>query len=243
MTDEHRSDPSTGVRPEAGDGRPRPPLLVFDVNETLSDLSPMAQRCEEVGAPGHLATTWFAGVLRDGFALAAAGVNEQFATIAAESLRALLSSEPLTCGTEDAVRHVMDGFSQVPVHPDVAEGVVALAGLGIRLVTLSNGSSSVAEALLDRAGIRHHFEALLSVEEAPLWKPAAAAYAHALERCAVDPTDAMLVAVHPWDIDGASRAGLSTAWISRSGGPYPAYFTAPDLSASSLTALAAQLAG
>ena len=31
----------------------------------------------------------------------------------------------------------------------------------------------------------------------------------------------MLVAVHPWDIDGASRAGLVTAWLNRSGGPYP----------------------
>jgi 2-haloacid dehalogenase len=59
----------------------------------------------------------------------------------------------------------------------------------------------------------------------------------------VDPADAMLVAVHPWDIDGASRAGLSTAWINRSGGPYPAHFAASDLTAPSLTALAGQLAG
>jgi 2-haloacid dehalogenase len=242
MTDEHRAHQST-VPPEAGGGRRRPSLLVFDVNETLSDLSPMAQRCEEVGAPRHLATSWFAGVLRDGFSLTAVGVNEQFATIAAESLRVSLSAHELACSTEDAVQHVMEGFSQLPVHPDVVEGVAALAGLGIRLVTLSNGSTSVAESLLDRAGISGHFEALLSVEDAPLWKPAAAAYGHALERCAVDPADAMLVAVHPWDIDGASRAGLSTAWINRSGGPYPAHFAASDLTALSLTALAGQLAG
>jgi 2-haloacid dehalogenase len=53
--------------------------------------------------------------------------------------------------------------------------------------------------------------------------------------------DVSLVAVHPWDIDGASRAGLGTAWINRTGGPYPKYFTAPDLTARSLTDLAEQV--
>ena len=124
---------------------------------------------------------------------------------------------------------------------DVPDGIRALGGLGIRLVTLSNGSASVAEALFDRAGIRGHFEALLSVEDAGIWKPAAGAYAYALEQCEVDAMDAMLVAVHPWDIDGAARAGLATAWINRAGGPYPEYFKAPDLSPRSLTELAGQL--
>ena len=41
----------------------RPELLVFDVNETLSDLTPMARRFEAVGVPGHLAQVWFAGLL------------------------------------------------------------------------------------------------------------------------------------------------------------------------------------
>lgn len=52
----------------------------------------------------------------------------------------------------------------------------------------------------------------------------------------------LLVAVHPWDIDGAARAGLATAWIDRSGTPYPASFTPPSLRATSLTDLAQQLA-
>ena len=53
--------------------------------------------------------------------------------------------------------------------------------------------------------------------------------------------DAMLVAVHPWDIDGAARAGLATAWINRNGGVYPTYFRSPDLRPRSLTELAEQL--
>jgi 2-haloacid dehalogenase len=38
-----------------------PVLLVFDVNETLSNMAPLSARFEEVGASGQLAGAWFAG--------------------------------------------------------------------------------------------------------------------------------------------------------------------------------------
>ncbi len=225
---------------ETGSPR-RPEVIVLDVNETLSDMSPLAQRFSDVGAPAHLATTWFAQVLRDGFALAAAGADEPFARIAAGVLRTTFYPLELDRVTEDAISHVMDGFGLLPVHPDVPDGLRALHDLGIRLVTLSNGSASVAEDLLDRAGVRETCELLLSVEDAGAWKPAASSYAYALERCRVTAADAMLVAAHPWDVDGASRAGLATAWIDREGAPYPSHFTAPTVRATTLTGLAEQL--
>ena len=219
----------------------RPAVVVFDVNETLSDMAPMAERFEDVGAPGHLAQLWFAALLRDGFALTVNGASASFATLGAEVLRARLEGQRLDRPVDEAVQHVMAGFSGLGVHPDVPEGTQALLELGIRLVTLSNGSATVAEALLGGAGLRDRFERLLSVEEAGIWKPAPPAYGYALSECSVDPAEAMLVAVHPWDIDGARRAGLATAWLNRSSGSYPRYFAAPDLEVESLPALARQL--
>ncbi len=220
----------------------RPALVVLDVNETLSDMSPLGGLLEAMGAPPHLARVWFADVLRDGFALTAAGADEPFTRIGAEALRALLQGLTLDRDVDAAVEHVTTGLSALDVHPDVADGVRALAASGARLVTLSNGSAAAAEGLADRAGIRHHFEAMLSVEEAGAWKPASAAYAYALARCHVAPAEAMLVAVHPWDIDGAARAGLATAWINRTNSHYPRHFTAPQVVAGSLTELARLLA-
>ena len=220
----------------------RPSLLIFDVNETLSDLAPMAQRFDEVGAPGHLAKTWFAGLLRDGFALSVNGDNPAFADLAKDGLRGLLTGLPLDRDVDDAVEHVMSGVLELDVHPDVTDGVPTLADRGFRLATLSNGSASIAKALLKKADLTHHFEHLLSVEDAGAWKPAGQAYAYALETCGVAATDAMLVAVHPWDLDGARRAGLQTAWINRSGGPYPSSFASPTIAASSVDDLADQLA-
>ena len=75
-------------------------MLVFDVNETLSDMSPMGQRFEDVGAPAHLAKTWFAGLLRDGFALTAVDASEPFARLAAEALRVSLHGLSLNVGDE-----------------------------------------------------------------------------------------------------------------------------------------------
>lgn len=61
-------------------------VVVFDVNQTLSDLSPLVSRFQEVGAPDHLLHTWFASVLRDGFGLAAAGAQVPFSEIASGAL-------------------------------------------------------------------------------------------------------------------------------------------------------------
>ena len=219
-----------------------PSVIVFDVNQTLSDMSPLAQRFADVGAPAHLAPLWFASLLRDGFGLAAAGAQQPFAALGADVLRGVLHGVDLDRDVDDAVEHVMSGFSELSVHPDVPDGIRALRAAGRRLVTLSNGSAQVAERLLSNAGIRDRFEALLSVEDAGAWKPARAAYQYAARVCGTSLEEMMLVAVHPWDVDGAARAGMATAYIDRSGAPYPASLTAPSMRAGNLTDLADQLA-
>lgn len=226
----------TSAPPPALERRPR--LLIFDVNETLSDMTHLGDRFVEVGVPPYLAAPWFAGLLRDGFALTVTGHNPSFADVARASLRTVLHDK---ANVEAASRHIMAGFLELPLHDDVRAGIRALAGMGLRLVTLSNGSADVAEGLFARGGIRDRFERVLSVEDAPAWKPASSAYAYALRECDVRPQDAMLVAVHPWDVHGAKAAGLLAAWVDRTGAPYPEPMYAADLVATSLTDLASRL--
>ena len=221
-------------------GPTRPQVMVFDVNETLSDMRGMATAFAAVGAPARLAGTWFASVLRDGFALTATGANPDFADVARFGLTQMLTANGIR-NVDAATTQVMDAFMTLPVHADVVAGVRALADAGIRLVTLSNGSASVAQGLLERAGVADRFERLLSVQDAPGWKPAGSAYAYALETCNVSPADAMLVAVHPWDIHGAHQAGLATAFVNRASVTYPSYFAAPDVEVASLLDLASEL--
>jgi 2-haloacid dehalogenase len=221
--------------------QPRPLVIVFDVNETLSDMAPMAGRFADVGAPDLLATVWFASLLRDGFALAAANGKETFARLARGALEAVLAGASLNRPAAEAADHILSGFSDLSVHPDVPDGVRLLREGGLRLVTLSNGSADIAGRLLDEAGIRGEFEHLLSVEDADAWKPAPAAYAHAARVCSVPIGQMLLVAVHPWDIHGARQAGMRTGWITRQPAPYPGYFSPPDLQAPDLGTLARQI--
>jgi len=221
--------------------QPYPSVIVFDVNETLSDMAPLAGRFADVGAPQLLAQVWFASLLRDGFALAVTGGKEGFGRLAEGALRAVLAGARLNRPADDAAAHVLAGFADLVVHPDVPDGVRILRQHGLRLVTLTNGSADVVGRLLAKAGIRGEFEQLLSVDDADAWKPAPAAYAHAARACSVGIEEMLLVAVHPWDIHGAHRAGMRTGWITRQQTPYPDYFSAPDLQAPGLGALARQI--
>jgi 2-haloacid dehalogenase len=216
----------------------RPSVIAFDVNETLSDMSPLGARFIEVGASASIAPLWFSGVLRDGFALTAAGEKPAFADVAHDLLVSLLAQAQLNRSVEEAARHVMDGFAGLELHPDIASGVQSLHEQGFRLVTLSNGSASVADRLLTTAGIRDQFERLLSVEGAESWKPAAAPYRYAAAECGVEPDQVALVAVHPWDVDGATRAGLQSVWVNRSEATFPSIFTSPTHTVASVDEIA-----
>ncbi len=221
-------------------GPARPDLVVLDVNETLSDLTPMRQVFTEVGLDSDEVRAWFAEVLRDAFALTLLGDNPAFADIATASLRVRLTA----AGSSDAAagaQRVVDRFAGLDPHPDVVPGLQALSAAGCRVVTLSNGSAAVAKALLEATPASAVVEDYLSVADAGAWKPAAEAYAHALRATSVPASRAMLVAVHPWDIAGAGSAGLRTAWINRDGADYPDHFAAPDVEASSLVELASVL--
>ena len=233
----------TAQTPNSGSALPVPDVLLFDVYETLSDLSSLGVRFVDVGAPAHLTRTWLATLLLDGMALTAARAQAHFSQLAVGTLRASLTGLALNRTVDEAIAHIMGGFDELGVHADVPASLPALEALGPRLVTLSNAAVSVAERLFGRAGLAGHFDRHLSTEDAGIWKPAPTAYAYAAGRCRSRPAEMMLVAVHPWDINGAHLAGLRTAWINRTGATYPSYFNAPTLEARSLTHLAQLLGG
>lgn len=221
-----------------------PATLFFDVNETLSDLSPVGDVFEAVGAARELASSWFASILRDGFALTAVGTEARFLDIATTKARDSLSGSALSMPVDDAVDAVISAFSNVSLHSDVAPGIRALHNAGHRLFTLSNGPASNAERMLTYARVADALAGFLSVEGHSPWKPARASYENALATTGTDLTTstAYLVAVHPWDIHGAAAAGLSTVWLNRNGEAYPAHFTAPTVTVETLEQLHTRLA-
>jgi 2-haloacid dehalogenase len=224
---------------------PNPPAVAaLDVNETLVDLAGLRGRFEAVGAPGHLLEPWFASTLRDGFAVTAAGGYVDFQETAMASLETLFSGvNGLRSQVREAAEGVIAGFAELALHPDVPPGLARLRDAGMRLVTLTNGSAELTQVLLERGGVEHLIEQRLSVSEVRRWKPAPEPYVMAAERCGVPIADMALIAAHPWDVDGAARAGMRGAWLNRRGVPYPGFFTPPAVTARDLPALANALLG
>jgi 2-haloacid dehalogenase len=223
---------------------PAPALAILDVNETLSDLAPLAERFEAVGAPAHLLPTWFAGTLRDGIAIAATGQYADFQDVARAALLTVLAGVPqLRRPAEEAADHVLAGFAALSVHPDVPDGIQRLYRAGMRIVTLTNGSASTAAGLLERAGLQELVEANIAVDEVGCWKPAPEPYHHACRGLGVAVGEAVLIAAHPWDVHGAKQAGLRGAWLNRRAAPYPGVFAAPDVTATDLPRLVDQVVG
>lgn len=218
-------------------------FLLFDVNETLSDLGPLDAAFAAVGAPASAVPTWFASTLRDGFAATLVGSPVPFAEVASATLATLLPAHGVRAAdSEAAVSSVMDAFTALPVHADVAPGLEALHRDGHRLAALTNGSTANAESLLDRAGLLPLVEACLSVEDTDGWKPAGVAYEHAVRRLGVAAGDLTMVAAHPWDLVGARVAGLGTVHVDRSGTGWPDAFDRPDVVVTDLRDLPAALA-
>jgi 2-haloacid dehalogenase len=203
-------------------------VLVLDVNETLTDLEPLRDRFAAAGLPRHSLDAWFAATLRDGFALTAAGAYADFRAIGGDVLASQLAAAKLD-PTEETITGVLSGFTQLPLHPDVEPGLRELKKAGVRIITLTNGSAALSERVFTEGGIIDVLEHRLDVAAPQRWKPHPDAYRYAADVCGVPVERMGLAAVHPWDIDGAQRAGLQGIYIDRRSTPYPKAFLAPDV--------------
>lgn len=217
-------------------------VLVLDVNETLSDLTELSTRFAAAGLPEHSLDEWFAATLRDGFALTAAGAYAAFRTVG----RGVLATQLAAAGvdpTEERIDSVLSGLSELSLHPDVEPGLRRLHENGLRIVTLTNGSVEMSERMFAEGGIVQLLEHRLDVSTPQRWKPHPDAYRYAADVCGVPVERMALAAVHPWDVDGAQRAGLQGIYIDRRRTPYPKAFLLPELTVPDFEALAAKLNG
>lgn len=212
---------------------PRVSAVVFDIFGTLAPLEPLSSRLESAGLPKQSLKLWFARMLRDAFALEAAGTYKSFREVAAGSLEVLLVENERRVDA-DAIDRVLEGFSQLELRPEVASAFESLERAGISVATLGNGSASVVRQLLERAGLTKRVKRVISIEEVKHWKPHREPYLHASQVLGIEPANLALVAAHAWDCQGARQAGLISVWVSYLERHYPPSMPAPDVTASNL---------
>lgn len=212
----------------------RPRVVAFDVVETLMSLEPLRARFADVGLAADLLPHWFDRLLRDGMALTLAGDYEPFPEVAAAALRTLSGGAV----DDDGVAHVLAGFGELPAHSDVEPAMRTLAGAGVSMVCLSNGTAEVTTAFLQRSGLDSYVDQVISVADVASWKPPVRVYDYALDQIGQAAEHVALVAVHAFDCHGAKRAGLTTGWASRMEGHYADIFAPADVVGTDLVEVA-----
>jgi 2-haloacid dehalogenase len=185
--------------------------VLFDLNGTLLDPS-VIERAAEPALPGGFAL----GVLDDAILQAMtdslAGDYRPFSGYLEAAVRRRLT---LMGGDPDGAEAAVAAASRMPAFPEARRALELLRDAGFRLAVVTNSARTAGEHALRQAGIREHFDHVVGSDEVAIYKPSLRLYRHAVARLGASAGDCWLVAAHGWDVLGAGRAGLRTAWVSR----------------------------
>lgn len=217
-----------------------PKVLLFDVNETLLNLSPLEPIFRRVFNKPNIMQGWFALLLHSSLVTTLTSSYTDFGSLAGTALDLIASQNATPLGIQDR-NEILNTMRSLPPHPDVPLGLERLSAAGFRLATLTNSPSSVLRAQMTNSRLFDYFEQLISVDEVQQYKPASAPYQISAEKLGVEIHEIRMIAAHDWDVFGALRAGCLGAFIARQGKPYHPLYDKPGIVGTNLIDVAEQI--
>jgi 2-haloacid dehalogenase len=198
--------------------------LVFDAYGTLFDVHSVLRRCEACwpGKGAALSSAWRTKQLEYTWQRSLMRAYRPFSEVTRDALKHSCEALglPLSPAQEE---ELMGEYLKLAVFPDVPGTLNKLSG---RKAILSNGSPDMLHPLVAQSGLR--FDAVLSVDEVKVFKPAPEVYALAVKRLGVDAKRIGFVSSNCWDALGAKAFGFHVFWINRSGAPVDRLGPRPD---------------
>lgn len=217
-------------------------VAVFDAYGTLFDVSGALRETAEAdpGAPwaAHwpsLARTWRQKQLEITWLRAAAGRHIDFWRVTEDALGWTLAQAGLS--TPELRKLLLLRYTELPPFPEAEAAVQAVRAKGLATAILTNATPGMIEGLLEASAMAPLFDAVLTAEEAGVFKPHPSVYALATTRFACEPRDILFVSANGWDAAGAAGFGFRTAWINRDGAPPDPLWARPTWTLPSLATL------
>lgn len=210
--------------------------VLFDMNGTLLDPG-------GIGAPLRLSPDESVGLLDETILLSMAETLSGGERPFPELLESVLRRRAGLAGApDDAVAEAMSLAARMPAYPEAAAAIARLAEAGLHVGVLTNTPGPRAEAALTEAGLRDGLELVVGSDETGAFKPHPQVYARGVERTGAPAAEVCMVATHGWDLLGAHRAGMRTAWVrAKEVSRYPTN-PAPDAEGDGLLATAEAIA-
>jgi 2-haloacid dehalogenase len=199
--------------------------LVFDAYGTLYDVHSVLRRCEAffAGKGAELSRLWRAKQLEYTWQRSLMGRYAPFSTVTREALAYACQALGLEL-TAERMEALMSEYNMLATYPDVPG---AFARFGQRkLAILSNGSPDMLEPLVEYSALK--LDAVLSVAEVGVFKPAPAVYGLAVSRLQVPKERIGFVSSNCWDALGAKSYGMHVFWINRARAPLDRLGLHPD---------------
>lgn len=203
-------------------------VILFDVNETLLDLSPLQPHFCRVFGDAAIMRQWFALLLHSSLVTTLTSAYSDFGVLAGAALDILAAQKKISVTDSDRTE-ILTTMQHLPPHPEVPDSLERLRAAELRLATLTNSPQHILVAQMSNSGLAAYFEQLISVDAVRRFKPAYETYLMAAAKLGVDVTQLRLVAAHDWDVFGALRAGCAGAYIARWGKPYHPLYEKPDV--------------
>jgi 2-haloacid dehalogenase len=204
---------------------PRIAAVLFDAYGTLFDVHSVVQRCDSFwpGKGVPLSQLWRTKQLEYTWQRSLMRRYVPFSTVTREALAFACEALGLELSVVQ-MEALMSEYFALRCYPDVAGALERLAGL--RLGVFSNGSPDMLEPLVKHSGLR--FDAVLSVDEVKVFKPAPETYERAAERMQLPKERIGFVSSNGWDALGAKSFGFTVWWINRQGAPVDRLGLRPD---------------
>lgn len=193
-----------------------PEALLFDAYGTLYDVHSVARRCESFwpGNGARISQLWRAKQLEWTWQRSLMRRYVPFSQLTREALEYACESLRLDLSAERSSA-LMSEYLRLATYPEVPEALARLAGT--KLAILTNGSPDMIGPLVRHSGLA--FEAVLSADEAGIFKPAPEVYELAVRRLGVERENTGFVSSNCWDALGAKSFGFRVWWINRAGAP------------------------
>jgi len=210
---------------------------VFDAYGTLFDVFSVADGVRKaVGDKADTVTAmWRQKQLEYSWLRSLMGAHADFWQVTREALDFALSA----AGNDDpALRdRLLDLYLDLAPYPEVSSVLAALKKAGLKRAILSNGAPAMLEAAVASARLGGLLDAVLSVEDVGIFKPAPAVYRLATERFGCAPADICFMSSNAWDAAGAAHFGFRVVWVNRFGQTRERLPGKPVHEVSALTAL------
>jgi 2-haloacid dehalogenase len=190
---------------------------VFDAYGTLFDYASAALRCKDALGPRlePLIALWRDKQLQYTWLRASQNRHADFWQVTQNALDFALES----LGINDAAlrERLMQLYLRLEPFPEVPSVLAKLKRAGLQTAILSNGTPAMLDAIVQSAGLAASLDAVLSVEQAGVFKPHPDVYRLATNHFAVAPSAITFVSSNGWDAYAASAFGMKVVWCNRYG--------------------------